>query len=194
MLTNGHVLSALARVPVLQPATRDGGNVATDQVGTARRRFIGQAVFNVPFLGLRVSFFVDGGVVGVDARLVDQIVHLGAPPRILPAVARNLLVAKSGRSTGVTFGMVTIPYYSGLYAVGGQMRPITGLFRSRLQSGPGDSGALMVTHFGPLSTVVPLLTLFNNWPIGLHFGVNVAGTHTLACYIAPTLIQMRVRL
>ncbi|MFI6002492.1 DNA/RNA non-specific endonuclease [Streptomyces sp. NPDC051366] len=100
VLSNWHVLNGRKGVPgdeVVQPGTADDSRIALNRLGTLKRSHLG-----------RVG---DCAVAGITERDFDTaILDLGVTPTKLGEPQIDDKVVKSGRTTGVTHGVVTRPF------------------------------------------------------------------------------------
>lgn len=190
LLSNWHVLhgpEAEVGDDVHQPGPYDDNRLRETRLGTLRRSYLGLAG--------------DCAVTSVDGRRVDpEVLDLGVTPQSLGEAELGDKVIKSGRTTGVTHGVVTrvdvvakIPYAEvGTQQVGcleisedPNNRPADG----RISDG-GDSGAVWMfrARNGRTSTVVA----------GLHFAGDAPGSggseHALACLPSSVFDKLQISL
>ena len=188
VLSNAHVLVGANGKPgdvTLQPGSSDSADLARNELGRLLRSHVGLAG--------------DCAIASIENRLFDEtIFELGVAPRRVAKVAVGDKVAKSGRTTGVTFGVVkraglVIRYdyggATGKQDIGGfeiQADPAHPSSDGRLCDG-GDSGAVwMIVENGQVTDVAA----------GLHFaqqtdtatGVDFA----LACNLHSVLEKLEV--
>lgn len=184
LLSNNHVIalenSAVLNDPVIEPGADDGGSPQLDTVARFAR------CVALDFSG--ASNLVDCAV----ARLAPGVTLSppGGPgfrydPGALPSrPARNTMVKKMGRSTGLTTGRITaievggffVDYQNGPAAFDGQIE-VTGL--STPFAAHGDSGSLVISDKGAA--------------VGLLFAVSETGV-AYVNPIAPVLDQLGVAL
>jgi endonuclease G len=179
ILSNFHVLQGAAgriRDRVVQPGPNDDGNVNANLVGEVLRSHVGLAG--------------DCAVATITDRPFEaSILELDVVPRQMARVEVDDVVVKSGRTTGVTRGIVTRVGVVVAHDYGGVIgtRQI-GAFEigpdpaadaaGRILSKEGDSGALwMIEENGAVTDIAA----------GLHFALDVsmsaAAEHALACPI-----------
>jgi hypothetical protein len=164
---------AQAGDPVLQPGTADGGRAPGDTFATLERfcplafsdapatcglaRFyadLGNALARL--LGskhrVQVSFSDPQAVNQVDAALarpvneadlLDEILEIGAPTGTIEA-ALGMAVRKSGRTTGLTTGLIVVIDATLEISYGERKATFEGQLVSTPMSQPGDSGSLLV--------------------------------------------------
>ncbi len=189
ILSNWHVLHGSGGNfgdPVLQPGPYDGGDLFTSRVGALVRSHLG--------LG------GDCAVASIEGRPFDpSIFETNVTPKRIGKVNLGDKLVKSGRTTGVTYGIVrrvgvvtNIDYGgdTGNAQVGGfEIGPNAAkpAKNGEISSG-GDSGAFWMVDDAALSDVV----------VGLHFAGETdpepAAEHALACNIHSVLEKLRVRL
>lgn len=189
VLSNWHVLQGNENepgAPVYQPGPRDDGELASNRLGSLVRGYVGEAG--------------DFAIAKIDSR---KFAHPAIDLKLAPArVARAELddrVVKVGRTTGVTYGIVsrvdviTVIDYgdpTGLKNVGGfEIKPDPRrLPKGGEISSGGDSGAVW-------------LAVEKGKPTDVMLGVHFAGEageetseHALACYAHSTLMKLNVSL
>jgi endonuclease G len=188
ILSNWHVLNGIGGAVgdlVVQPGPFDDANTAANGVGRLVRSHLGLAG--------------DCAVCSIVGRKVDpRILELGVTPRRIAEAELKDVVVKSGRTTGVTYGIVrrtgvvvNIDYGEGEVEVGGfeiGPNPQKPAADGEISSG-GDSGsAWMVDVTGADRDVM----------VGLHFAgetdPNPAEEHALACNIRSVLEKLQVTL
>ena len=186
ILSNWHVLHGphgLIGETIVQPSPADDNNVAGNACAALLRSHLGPAG--------------DCALAKVQGRAVSRILHgLNVIPKKMADVDLGDKLVKSGRSTGVTYGivrrmdvMVQVTYDSGIgtRTIGGfeigvdPARPSpNGEISSR-----GDSGSVWMIANGAKSTDVFA---------GLHFageGTGNTDEHAIACY--PLSVQRKLR-
>jgi endonuclease G len=188
ILSNWHVLHGLGGKVgdlVVQPGPFDDGNTTANAVGRLVRSHLGLSG--------------DCAVASIVGRKVNaQILELSVTPNRSADPELKDRVVKSGRTTGVTFGIVrrtgviaNLDYGAGPVEVGGfeigpnPQKPASG---GEISSG-GDSGSVwMVDGSGADRDVM----------VGLHFAgeadANPAAEHALACNIRSVLEKLQVTL
>lgn len=189
ILSNNHVLAENGVVAlgaaIFQPGLLDGGNVATDQVAKLTR-----------FIEVKGT-----GMNKVDCAIAEILPGIGVNPRHMPSVgklnsttpipaANNMLVMKTGRTTGHTRGKIidtAADVNVGFNDKNGN--DIVGTFADQIIivgtpspggfSAGGDSGSLIVDRSSKRAT-------------GLLFAGS--DTHTVANHIADVLAALGVTL
>lgn len=190
ILSNAHVLAGTGTSPgdsIVQPGSSDSADLARNHSGHLLRSHIGLAG--------------DGAIASIEGRAFDEtLFELGVVPRRLAKAAIGDRVAKSGRTTGVTFGIVKRTglifrhNYGGTIGaqdVGGfeiSIDPARPPADGRLCSG-GDSGALwMIVENGQITDIA----------VGLHFAEQSdAATGVdfgLACNLHSVIEKLEVSL
>lgn len=191
LLGNAHVLAGpTGKVgdPVLQPGSSDSADFARNVCGRLWRSHVGLAG--------------DGAIALLEGRLFDEkILQLGVAARRLAKVAVGDRVVKSGRTTGVTWGVVRRAGLVFRYNYGGSIGPQDiGAFEieadpqfpppnGRLCDG-GDSGSLwLIAENGQPTDIA----------VGLHFAdedppAGGASNFALACNLPPLLDKLGVSL
>ncbi len=190
VLSNAHVLagaSGVAGDSVVQPGISDSADLARNHFGRLMRTHVGLAG--------------DGAIASIEGRICEEmILELGVVPRRLGKVAVGDRVAKSGRTTGITFGIVQrvglvfrhdYGGAIGVQDIGGfeiSIDPARPAADGRLCAG-GDSGALwMIVENGRVSDVAA----------GLHFaeqtGLTSGIDFGLACNLHSLLEKLEVTL
>ena len=190
VLSNAHVLTGAVGLlgdATVQPGSSDSADFVGNQLGRLRRSHIGLAG--------------DGAVTSIEGRLVDVAVfELGVTPTRVAKVAIGDTVVKSGRTTGVTFGIVEragiVLRYDyggaiGIQDIGGfeiAIDPTRPPVDGRLCAG-GDSGALWMIFENGAATDIA---------VGLHFADQTDATSGvdfgLACNIHSLLEKLEVSL
>lgn len=190
VLSNAHVLAGTAGLlgdVVVQPGSSDSGDVSGNASGRLLRTHVGLAG--------------DGAIASVEGRLFNEtIFELGVIPRRLAKVSIGDRVAKSGRTTGVTFGVVKrvglvfrhdYGGTLGVQEVGGfeiAIDPTRPPADGRLCAG-GDSGSLwMIVEHGTVTDIAA----------GLHFAEQTDAASGvdfgLACNLPGLLEKLDVSL
>jgi endonuclease G len=179
LLSNAHVLAAPAGASggqVVQPGASDDANVSGNIVGKVLRVHIGLAG--------------DCAIASLEQRLFrEQILELNAAPRRMAKVQVGDTIIKSGRSSGVTRGIVSragVVFRNdygtplGIREIGGfevQIDPAAPPPDENLTKG-GDSGSLWLIYEGGSATDIA---------VGLHFASQEdplgASRFALACNI-----------
>ena len=170
---------------VLQPGRFDDSDVANNALGTLLRSHIGLAG--------------DCAIAGIETRLFDErILELGIAPRKLAKVAIGDRVMKSGRTTGVTRGIVVRVGVVIRHDYGGRIGAVqVGGFEvgpaadapapNGVLCDEGDSGSLWVIDKNGAATDIAA---------GLHFAQqhDPAGgaEHALACNIHSVFEKLDV--
>jgi hypothetical protein len=137
ILSNNHVLAngneAQPEDPILQPGAADGGREENDTLALLERF--------VPIAYSRVDAAVARPL--IDADVSDDVLEIG---RVSGTVAASLGLAirKSGRTTGLTTGQITIIETTVDIDYGGKTARFDGQLTSGPMSQPGDSGSLLV--------------------------------------------------
>jgi endonuclease G len=178
ILSNAHVLQGSGGQVgdnVVQPGRFDDGDVANNVLGTMLRSHFGLAG--------------DCAIAGLETRLYDEaILELGVAPKRLAKVSIGDRVIKSGRTTGVTRGIVirtgiVINHnYGGMVGVqqiaAFEVGPAPDAPDSFVLCDEGDSGSLWLIEDGMGITDIAA---------GLHFAqqsdATNHGEHALACNI-----------
>ncbi len=179
VLSNWHVLQGphgKEGDPIVQPGSRDDSRVDQNRAGVLVRSYLGIAG--------------DGAIARVEGRAVKQeVMGLKVVPRQIGEVALKDKVIKSGRTTGVTHGVVTRVEVTTRMNYPGRLKAESiGCFEigpdPRAPKAPqgeisagGDSGALWIAknNKGKASDIV----------VGLHFAgesVDNPQEYALACY------------
>lgn len=188
VLSNAHVLQGAVGAigdAVVQPGRFDDGDVTNNVLGAVLRSHFGLAG--------------DCAIAAVETRLYDEaILELGVAPKRLARVAIGDRVAKSGRTTGVTrgvvvrIGVVTNHDYGGQIGVqqigGFEIGPLAG---APPANGPlcaeGDSGSLWVIEDANGASDIAA---------GLHFAQQTDplshGEHALACNIHSVIEKLDI--
>jgi len=182
LLGNWHVLVGPGGGPgdpVVQPGPWDDGRLDANVIGAVVRGHIGLAG--------------DGAVASIRNRRVDPaILELGVAPARLATAEIGDTVVKSGRTTGVTYGVVcrtaVVVSHGGTgtaFDIGGfeiepdpKRPPPDGLL-----SDEGDSGSLWLIHDGGAATDIA---------VGLHFGIETTpgSPRALACNLHSILKKL----
>ena len=188
ILSNWHVLQGASGNfgdPILQPGPLDGGDPLFNNVGTLARSHLGLSG--------------DCAVARVVGRRFDSsIIERNVVPKRLGRVNLGDLVVKSGRTTGVTRGVVRrvgvvakIEYGGdvGQKEIGGfEIGPAPGADPNGEISSGGDSGSLWMSEAPGMGDVA----------VGLHFAGETdpdpGAEHALACEIHKVLDKLNVRL
>lgn len=188
VLSNGHVLQGAAGAigdRVVQPGRFDDADVLSNGLGALLRSHFGLAG--------------DCAIAGIETRLYDEaILELAVAPKRLAKVAIGDRVVKSGRTTGVTRGIVVRVGVVINHDYGGQIgvQQIGGfeigpdaaaLPPNGLLCDEGDSGSLwMIEDAAGVSDIAA----------GLHFAQQTDpashGEHALACNIHSVLEKLDV--
>ncbi len=188
ILSNWHVLhtnEGEIADPVVQPGPFDNNDVAGNGAGELLRSHLGAAG--------------DCALARIRGRSYDRTIYeLGIAPLQMADVELDDPVVKSGRTSGVTYGVVrrtdvmvqiNFGFPAGRVAVGGfeiapapepDLQPADGEI-----SRPGDSGALWMIRTGTQATDIVA---------GLHFAGEAATSpdeHAIACY--PLSVQKKLR-
>ncbi len=190
VLSNWHVLqgpSGNIGDSIVQPGPYDDGNIQPNTMGRLVRSHLGLAG--------------DCAICSIFGRQVDgEVLELGVRPSRIAEVSLGDEVVKSGRTTGVTRGLVTriavvvnLNYGGsvGVQQVGGfeiGVNPKKPPKDLEISMG-GDSGSLwLIDTSGPDSDVA----------VGLHFAgetdPNPAAEHAVACDIGAVLKKLQVSL
>lgn len=186
VLSNWHVLQGVdgqAGDAVVQPGPYDGGASPADRIGALMRGHLG-------LLG-------DCAVAGVEERRLDpRILGLGVVPRRAAAPELGQVLVKSGRTTGVTRGLVRrvgvvvkLDYGDGEHQVGVvEIGPLKDADPAVQVSQEGDSGAvwMLAGEDGAATEVL----------VGLHVAGEAEGPddHALACVATDVLDVLDVAL
>ncbi|WP_329611540.1 DNA/RNA non-specific endonuclease [Kitasatospora herbaricolor] len=189
VLSNWHVLHGPGGVlgqPTVQPGTRDDNRVAQNLLGPLVRSHLGMAG--------------DCAVAAVkDRRFDPTILELGVAPTALGDPQLGDKVIKSGRTTGVTHGVVRRVDTMAKIQYEGAGEQLIGCFEIAVDpehlpadgevSSGGDSGSawMFTGPDGNATTVVA----------GLHFGGETAGNpdeHALACLPASVFEKLGISL
>jgi hypothetical protein len=187
ILSNNHVLAENGLIAlggrIFQPGLLDGGNAATDQVAQLTKFIqIKPNVFNK--VDCAIARFLPGAP--VNPRHMPSVGKLGSTVPIAAAV--NMLVMKTGRTTGHTRGQifdvsadVTVPYEdkNGNEFLGRFSNQILIVGTPGSFSTNGDSGSLIVDRATSRAT-------------GLLFAGS--STHTIANHIEDVLAALGVSL
>ncbi len=117
MLSNAHVLGYAAGVPILQPATTDGGQVATDRIGEVKRAVAVDPVEGPSPWPMEQCNFVDAAIGAADSSdLMDlTVVEVGPGIYATAVAALDMEVEMSGQTTGHTTGVVVDVDYAAAY-------------------------------------------------------------------------------
>ncbi|MEO7412053.1 MAG: hypothetical protein ABIZ81_01735 [Opitutaceae bacterium] len=190
ILSNAHVLAGAGTAAgdsIVQPGSSDSADLARNHAGHLLRSHIGLAG--------------DGAIASIEGRGFDEtLFELGVAPRRLARAAIGDHVAKSGRTTGVTFGIVQRTGLVFRHDYGGTIGPqdVGGFEISidparppadgRLCSG-GDSGALwMIVENGRITDIA----------VGLHFAEQTDAASGvdfgLACNLHSVIAKLDVSL
>ncbi len=190
ILSNWHVLDGdTGRTEILQPGYVDGGAVPGDVVASLKRSVIGgKASLDAAFATLTST----------GSQRSWQRVPLGlqrAPTRaIAPLLGQRLI--KSGRTTGVTRGVVTAVNQYSRINYGGS-RGTVAIRSFEIESHHGRRTAEEVSEGGDSGSVW-VLESDQRFAVGLHFGGESAGIpnleFALVCPIAQVLAALNVRL
>ena len=140
ILSNNHILADYNKIPigttVLQPAKVDGGNVNTDVVASLFKF--------VPLndkVRLDYTTYVDAAIAKIDNEsLVSTIIASSGKIKGVADAVPNTYVKKSGRTTGLTEGIITtinVTDYSGAVLYKQQIF-------ARLENDGGDSGSVLL--------------------------------------------------
>ena len=188
ILSNWHVLHGPTGAlgdNIVQPGPHDDGNVVTNVMGRLVRSHLGVAG--------------DCAVCSIIGRRVDdQILELDVVPKRVATVNIGDKVVKSGRTTGVTHGIVrrvgvvvNINYggRTGVQAIGGfeiGVNPQKPPSRGEVSMG-GDSGSLWLVDIDGADKDVA---------VGLHFAgetdPNPAAEHAMACAIHSVFQKLQI--
>lgn len=157
VLSNNHVLAncnvAQPGDAILQPGTADGGKEPEAVLARLERferiRFEGKGRLSANLVDAAVARPVEEGIVE------DEILEVGRVERAVEA-SLGMTVRKSGRTTGLTTGQVTVldTTVTVDYGDAGGAR-FEGQILTEAMSRPGDSGSLLVS--GEASAAVGLL-------------------------------------
>jgi hypothetical protein len=157
VLSNNHVLAncnvAQPGDAILQPGTADGGKEPEAVLARLERferiRFEGEGRLSANLVDAAVARPVEEGIVE------DEILEVGRVERAVEA-SLGMAVRKSGRTTGLTTGQVTVldTTVTVDYGDAGGAR-FEGQIVTEAMSRPGDSGSLLVA--GEASAAVGLL-------------------------------------
>lgn len=176
MLSNNHVLAnsndAKIGDAILQPGPYDGGNPATDVVGTLTRF--------VPITFDGTCNQVDAAIAEVPFHALDRDIYWNGHPKSAAVAAQvGMLVKKTGRTTNFTTGRVTaLGATVNINYGAGKVAKFCNQIVTTAMSAGGDSGSLV-------------LDLENN-PVGLLFaGSSVA---TILNPIAAVQLALQVRI
>lgn len=188
ILSNWHVLNGPSgRIgdEIVQPGPLDDGDIGNNRCGRLLRSHLGLAG--------------DCAIASIEGRrFKEEILELGIKPKRTAKVSLNDRVVKSGRTTGVTFGIVTrvgvvagIDYQGnvGIQQIGGfeitpdpEHKPAGG----EVSMG-GDSGSLWLIQENGSATDIA---------VGLHFAGETdprpSEEHALACNIHSVLDKLNV--
>jgi len=186
ILSNWHVLQGVSGKVgdvVTQPGLHDDGNVSANVVGQVVRSHIGLAG--------------DCAIATISGRALDpRILELNVVPKRIGIAKKGDKVVKSGRTSGVTFGIVSrvgvvfsMDYGAGEVQVGGfeiEPNPAKPPPEGEV-SDIGDSGSIwLVDTNGPDKDVV----------LGLLFGgetdPNPAAEHAIACNIHSVVQKLQI--
>jgi endonuclease G len=187
VLSNAHVLQTFdvaADAAVVQPGVNDDGNVAANVIGQVLRSHIGLAG-DCAIAAITGRSF-EAGILELDVR----------PLRIAKAEIDDLVV-KSGRTSGVTRGVVSrvgivVPHdYGGAIGVRSigafEYGPRPGAPADAVMSKEGDSGALLVVEENGQVTDIA---------VGLNFAVDAGefsnSGHALACPIHAIVEKLSI--
>jgi len=186
---------AAAEDPILQPGPADGGREESDSIALLERfvpiaynrepatcgvaRWVADAANAVAgLLGSRhrleairqdprATNRVDAAVARplIDTDVADEIHEIGRPSGTLEA-SLGLAVRKSGRTTGLTTGQVTVLEATVDVDYGGKTARFEGQLLTGPMSEPGDSGSLLVAAEGPQAVGLlfagsPQTTIYN---------------------------------
>ena len=141
ILSNNHVLAnsnqARRGDPILQPGTADGGTVAKDTIARLERW--------VTLRFGKTPNTVDGAVARPlnDADVSADIASIGVPAGTRVG-AIGLILQKTGRTTGHTWGEITGLHATVRVEYGGKTAVFRGQLMTSAMSGGGDSGSLVV--------------------------------------------------
>ena len=194
LLSNWHVLQGANGSigdDIVQPGPYDNGDLAANQIGRLARSHLGLAG--------------DCAIATVEhRRFSDEVLELNVVPTRAAKAELGDRVVKSGRTTGVTYGMVSrvgvvvnLDYGGsvGVQRIGGfevhpnpAKPPATGEI-----SAPGDSGSVWL-----IDADVADRDSGSDVVVGLHFAGEVdpdpAAEHALACNIHSVLQKLEVSL
>ena len=184
LLSNWHVLrgpTGDVGDPIYQPALDDGGNPTRDRVGQLLRS--------------HRSSSADCAIASIETRKhVPAILGLGVVPARVQRPQPEDLVVKSGRTTGVTYGVVTAIDVQTAVSYGGITRYVRGFeIGPRAAGGEltagGDSGSLWLLDASPAE---------NGVAVGLQVsGEDSAAVPTqsaFACYMDEVCRALNVSL
>lgn len=191
ILSNWHVLQGNDGIEgdaILQPGPADGGSVTDDACSHLTRSFLGRKG--------------DCAIASIQGRDFDEdIMELNEHPEQVAEVELGDKVVKSGRTTGVTFGIVTRIHIiiklnyggsTGVREIGSfEIRPDPDhpAERGEISMG-GDSGSLWMLNRDSDDE--------NGIAVGLHYAgessmsIDPGEEHALACYIDQVLDKLEV--
>lgn len=186
-LSNNHVLSNLGRAAIGDMIVQPG---PTDATGNAAEGEVARLTAFEPINTIGGRNRMDGALAeflpGLGGTTTDPvgIGAVGSPS--MPDV--GMRVVKSGRTTGVTRGVVTDVRYDVQVSLGGLGLVGSALFEDMLRveateapvGNIGDSGALFLTDDG------------ERRPVGLLFATGPGGGYALACKLPPVLERFEV--
>ena len=175
VLANGN--EASLEDPILQPGSADGGREESDTFALLER-FVALEYNRQPATCGLARLVVDAGnliarVIGskhrletfqqdpgatnrvdaavarplVDSDVSDEVLEIGRPAGVAP-VTLGMAVRKSGRTTGLTSGQITVIETTVDVDYGGKTARFEGQILSGAMSQGGDSGSLLVTAAG----------------------------------------------
>jgi hypothetical protein len=150
ILSNNHVLAnsndAAFGDPILQPGAIDGGQVSTDTIAHLERFCPIEYSTQPGTCGTADTYALIGNAVArlLDAMILDEILEIGEVAGTLPA-GLGMAVRKSGRTTGLTTGTITVldATVDVSYGSGRTARFENQIVTSAMSQG-GDSGSLLV--------------------------------------------------
>jgi hypothetical protein len=178
-LSNDHVFGHTAGPDVIQPGPFDGGSSPADKIGDVKRGVLRSAAS---------TNTVDAGIGDADSTDVFDltVVDIGPAVYAVDVATLDMLVEKSGRTTGHTFGQVTdidLETTVSGFPFDDCLR-IDVVDPSPDWSAGGDSGSLVFsqTPIAEGSSIKPV--------VGLHFGGPQGGTYGIVCKIQNVFAQL----
>jgi hypothetical protein len=196
ILSNAHVFGYAAGEPILQPASTDGGQLATDRIGEVKRAIDVDPVEGPSPWPLDQCNFVDAAIgAATTSELMDlTVLEIGPAVYAIEVAAIDMPIEKSGQTTGHVQGVVVDVDYAAAYQTPlspGNWQTVAYcdlILFEPTQPGtavslPGDSGSLVFTP-DPDSVIEPV--------IGLHFAGGDDGSYGVACKIQNVFAELGV--
>jgi hypothetical protein len=197
ILSNNHVLANENHLPlgspIYQPSLLDGGNAATDRIGTLTR-FVPLSTADHNLVDCAIARIEDGAVTSVSPPNIGRLTS----PQPIDAV-EGMRVEKTGRSTGHTIGTVTevsistvVEYETGLYWFDDQIliQGDAGNF-----SDAGDSGSLVIdVATGRATGMLMGGGVSQRFAIANHIGDSDLRKFSIANHIGDVLGNLNVTL